>query len=168
MSKYVFKPYNALFPQLFLLEKERISSLLTGDLRIEHVGSTAVPGLDGKGIIDIAISAPEQQKEAVKFQLQELGYEFRPQYSSSERLYFVAMRPDPEEGTRRYHVHVMRKESSEWRHFIAFRDALRADPRAREEYAALKQQAAAEAQGVGDVYRAGKKSIFAKIIPKMN
>ena len=130
MSKYVFKPYNPLFPELFRQEKERIASHIKEPLRIEHVGSTAVPGLGGKGIIDIAIAASEQQKEAVKLQLQELGYEFRPQYSTPERLYFVAVLPDPEEGTRRYHIHVMGNKAREWRDFIAFRDALRADPQA--------------------------------------
>ncbi len=55
MKKYVFKPYGKIFPELFLKEKERISGSLGAGAVIEHVGSTAVPGLGGNGIIDIAI-----------------------------------------------------------------------------------------------------------------
>ncbi len=112
MSKYVFKPYNPLFPQLFQREKERLLLHVKGLCSIEHVGSTAVPGLGGKGIIDIAIATSE--KEAIIPQLQALGYEFRPGFSTQERLYFVIDQPDPEEGMRRYHVHVMSDKISEW------------------------------------------------------
>jgi GrpB-like predicted nucleotidyltransferase (UPF0157 family) len=56
MKKYVFKPYSKNFPELFQKEKERIVSNLNLPLVIEHIGSTAVPGLGGKGIIDIGIA----------------------------------------------------------------------------------------------------------------
>lgn len=56
MNKYVFKPYSALFPNLFAKEKARIVQHFLFPASIEHVGSTAVPGLGGKGIIDIAIA----------------------------------------------------------------------------------------------------------------
>lgn len=162
MSKYVFKPYNPLFPQLFQREKERIALYVKDLLCIEHVGSTSVPGLGGKGIIDIAIAMPN--KEAIVSQLQELGYEFRPRFSTQERLYFVIDLPDPEEGVRRYHVHVMSDKSSEWQDFLSFRDALRADPQLMQEYAALKEQAAGQADGMGAVYRKWKEPLFAKIL----
>lgn len=60
MSKYVFKPYNSIFPELFEKEKERLSKYLTGEYQIEHVGSTAVQGLGGKGIIDIYLATPRK------------------------------------------------------------------------------------------------------------
>lgn len=60
-NKYVFKPYNPVFSKLFETEKKRLSNYLTGLFRIEHVGSTAVPGLGGKGIIDIYIVVPENK-----------------------------------------------------------------------------------------------------------
>lgn len=50
-KKYVFKPYLQCFPTLFNQEKERIVKHLDQDIMIEHVGSTAIPGLGGKGII---------------------------------------------------------------------------------------------------------------------
>ncbi len=164
MKKYVFKPYSKIFPELFAKEKARIASHINLTLAIEHVGSTAVPGLGGKGIIDIAISANKQDLETVKQRLEELGYEFRAAFSTDERLYFIIYLPDPEDKARRYHVHLMPKDSKEWQEFIQFRDTLRSDPQAAQEYAVLKQQAAAHANQDGESYRAHKKPMFKKIL----
>lgn len=73
---------------------------------IEHVGSTAVPGLQGKGIIDITIAVDKQDLKMISQQLQDLCYEFRPALSSPDRLYFITLLPDTDEETRRYHVHL--------------------------------------------------------------
>ncbi len=64
-KKYVFKPYNQKFSELFEKEKERIISCLKKRLSIEHVGSTAVPDLGGKGIIDIAIGVNKEDRDQV-------------------------------------------------------------------------------------------------------
>ena len=141
MKKYVFKPYSKIFPDLFEREKERISSHIK-HLMIEHVGSTAVPNLGGKGIIDIAIAVDRKEMESVSKRLQELGYEFRPMYSTPDRFYFVIFLPDPEEETRRYHVHLTYPECSEWKEFIGFRDYLRSHPEEAQEYGEIKRKAA--------------------------
>ncbi len=47
MKKYVFKPYSKIFPELFRAEKERIAAVVKSATAIEHVGSTAIPGLGG-------------------------------------------------------------------------------------------------------------------------
>lgn len=65
MKKYVFKPYKESFPELFDNEKKRIAALLGTDPVIEHIGSTAVPGLGGKGIIDIAIAVKKENLSQV-------------------------------------------------------------------------------------------------------
>jgi len=57
-DKYIFRPYNPIFPELFKNEKERMEKILGDNLQIEHIGSTAVLGLGGKGVIDILISIP--------------------------------------------------------------------------------------------------------------
>ncbi len=95
-------------------------------MSIEHVGSTAVPGLGGKGIIDIAIGVEKECMEDIKNKLQELGYEFRPSFSTPDRFYFIIYLPDPEEDRRRYHIHLTYLESKEWKELIGFRDYLRA------------------------------------------
>lgn len=137
MKKYVFKPYSKTFPALFQKEKERISAGIQTDAVIEHMGSTAVPNLGGKGIIDIAIAVKKEDLITVTKQLQHLGYEFRPTFSTPDRLYFVIYLPDLEEGTRRYHVHLTYPENREWKEFLVFRDHLRSHPEAMQEYAKI-------------------------------
>ena len=163
MKKYVFRPYSEIFPKLFAAEKIRIAKSIETDGVIEHVGSTAIPGLGGKGIIDIAIAVDKEKLETVSEQLQYLGYQFRPNFSTSERLYFVIDLPDPEEGTRRYHIHLTYPESSEWKELVGFRDYLRNYPKEAEEYAELKRKAAMEANQDGEKYRKLKEPIFKKI-----
>lgn len=160
MKKYTFKPYNDLFPALF--EKERARILARIDLsRIEHVGSTAVPGLGGKGIIDIAIAVEKGAMEQVSRQLQEIGYEFKPSFSSDDRLYLIT---DLEE--QRYHIHLTYPENREWKNFLAFRDYLRAHPEEARGYAEVKKQAALDADGLGEKYRKIKGPLMEKILIK--
>src|SRR5690242_1406226 len=132
-QKYIYKPYSKIFPDLFQKEKARIFSSLTNALAIEHVGSTAIPHLGGKGIIDIAIAVAKEEMRHSSEVLQKLGYEFRPDFSTADRLYFVAYLPDPEEETRRYHIHLTYLSSLEWQELIGFRDYLRAHPETVEE-----------------------------------
>lgn len=162
MGKYTFKPYNPIFSELFSKEKARIAPYLSSSASIEHVGSTAVPGLGGKGIIDIAVAVDKSEIEMAKTQLQELKYEFRPAYSMPDRLYFIIYLPDPEEGTRRYHIHLTYPESKEWKELIGFRDFLLSNPDALYEYAELKKKAATEASQDGNTYRKMKEPMFQK------
>jgi len=166
MSKYTFKPYRMIFPQLFEKEKERIVLHVKSILKIEHIGSTSIPDLGGKGIIDIAIATKKEDMENASRGLQELGYEFRPSFSTADRFYFVIDLPDLEAGKRRYHVHLTYPESPDWKGFIEFRDYLRTHPEAVQEYAEIKKQAAAEAGQVGTHYRKLKEPIFEKIRSK--
>jgi 3-dehydroquinate dehydratase/shikimate dehydrogenase len=161
--KYIFKPYSKTFPQLFEQERSRIAPHLKNCIAIEHVGSTAVPGLGGKGIIDIAIAVKKDDMNSATKQLQDLGYEFRPPFSTPDRHYFIAYLPDPEEKTRRYHIHLTYRESTEWKDLIHFRDYLRNHPEALQEYAELKKQAATKANHDGEHYRKLKDPFFKKI-----
>lgn len=163
VKKYVFKTYSKIFPELFQKEKERISPSLKDALAIEHVGSTAVPGLGGKGIIDIAIVVSKANMDSISKELQRLGYEYRPSFSTPSRFYFIIYLPDPEEESRRYHIHLTYPENNEWKELIGFRDYLRHHPEELQEYAELKKQAALEANHDGDRYRKVKAPVFEKI-----
>jgi GrpB-like predicted nucleotidyltransferase (UPF0157 family)/GNAT superfamily N-acetyltransferase len=167
MKKYVFRSYSKIF-QSFRKEKERIASNVNLQLVIEHVGSTAVPGLGGKGIIDIAIAVDKQNIELVSKQIQAIGYEFRPTFSTPDRLYFITYLTDSEEENRRYHIHLTYPENREWKEFLGFRDYLRSHPKEAKEYAELKEQAALEANGEGKKYRKLKEPIFKKITSETN
>jgi GrpB-like predicted nucleotidyltransferase (UPF0157 family) len=164
MKKYVFKPYNKIFPDLFEKEKKRITSNVNLQLIIEHIGSTAVPGLGGKGIIDIAIAVDKKDMDSASKQLQAMGYEFRPLFSTVDRLYFITYLIDPEEDNRRYHIHLTYPENREWENFLKFRDYLIRYPNEAQEYAELKKKAL-EGSDEGERYRKLKEPFFKKSNP---
>jgi GrpB-like predicted nucleotidyltransferase (UPF0157 family) len=109
----------------------------------EHVGSSAVPGLAGKGIIDLLLAVEPADISAITQALLELG--FQPQVPAA----FPATRPMLWGAFRhglttyRVHVHVVPTDSPEVAAMRGFRDALRADPVLRRRYAALKRAIAA-------------------------
>jgi len=98
MSKYVFKPYDEIMPILFKQEKERLLKFLKVEVIIEHVGSTAVPGLGGKGIIDICIAVNKDKMLIISSQIQKIGYEFKQHASVEDRLFHQIDLPDNKEG----------------------------------------------------------------------
>ncbi len=143
MKKYVFKPYSKNFPKLFEKEKRRVVSCIgTKSISIEHVGSTAIPNMGGKGIMDITIAVIKENIELVSEQLQKLGYEFRPTASTPDRLFFRTNLPDREEGIRIYHIHLTYLRSKDWEELLAFRNYLRSNLREAKKYAAIKKKAA--------------------------
>lgn len=168
MKKYVFKPYSKIFPILFEKEKQRLASHFKSDFKIEHVGSTAVSQLGGKGIIDIAIAVDKKEMDSISKQLQELGYEFRPNFSTPDRLYFIIDLPDPEEGKRRYHIHLTYPESQDWKDLIFLRDYLRNHPEEAKKYGELKEKAANESNEVGKKYRMLKDPLIREILERNN
>jgi GrpB-like predicted nucleotidyltransferase (UPF0157 family) len=164
VNKYVFKPYMGQFPLLFDREKQRLATFLTCPACIEHIGSTAVAGLGGKGIVDIAIAVAPACLTQASADLQCAGYAFRPQAGSSERWFHRMDRPDPIEGTRRYHVHLTHPETGEWRAMLALRDYLRTHPDAAAAYAHAKQIAAEQAVGDGQRYMEAKSPVLEQIL----
>ncbi|MGM5488821.1 MAG: GrpB family protein [Nanobdellota archaeon] len=154
--KYIYTEYDASYPELFKKEKENLQARLP-DIPIEHVGSTAIPGLGGKGIIDIMIGSPDFQ--SVKQRLIDAGYEFREQASHPERLFF---RKDY--GKQRFHIHLTPKDSQDWNEIIVFRDRVRKNKALRDEYARLKQAAVKDARGDGERYRKYKHQFIQDVI----
>lgn len=166
MKKYVFKNYHPIFPNLFKKEKNRIKKVLDKNDLIEHVGSTAVLGLGGKGIIDIYIAAAKRQMKALSERLQGLGYEYRPQAGSQERLFHKMSLPDPLEKIRVYHVHVTFPESQEWIVAIKLRDYLKTHLQDLQKYAEVKKIAAAKAKDNRETYLKIKNPVLEEIIEK--
>jgi GrpB-like predicted nucleotidyltransferase (UPF0157 family) len=174
-DKYVFRPYSSIFPELFKREERRLRSVLGEGIRIEHIGSTSVPGLGGKVVIDILVLSPKGSWEKIKGKLKALGYLYRPKdrERESEKLFFMADLADSELGTRLYHVHLSFDGSSELKNSIGFRDYLRAHPKELKEYAAIKKKAALEAQKFSskdemrDIYGKVKEEFIEKVLSKL-
>ncbi len=162
MKKYTFKLYKKESKDLFTAEKNRISSTIDA-LIIEHVGSTSIPGLGGKGIIDIAIGARREDFKKVSLKLNELGYVFRNSASTNNRFFFRENLPADQ---RKYHIHLMTVDCFDWYDFIFFRDHLSTCQEEFLEYEKLKKEAARLFQDDGYQYRKYKEPFFKKIHQK--
>ena len=175
-DKYIFRPYNAIFPKLYKLEKIRLQKILGKDIQIDHIGSTAVPGLGGKGVIDISVAVPRKDWSDISTKLKNAGYKYKKkdEQREKERLFFMANLSDGELGTRIYHIHLTYPESLELKRELGFRDYLNTHSEAKEEYAGIKIKAAQEAQKfktkdeMRDVYGKIKVNFILKILKKIN
>jgi GrpB-like predicted nucleotidyltransferase (UPF0157 family) len=110
-------------------------------IQIEHIGSTAVPNLCAKPILDILLGAPDLASITAKIsQLGALGYRYKPEHERviPERRYFSR----PAADTPAVHLHAVVRGSLIWRRQLAFRDALRSDPELTHKYAELKRRLA--------------------------
>ena len=130
------------WPDRFEREAARIRAALPSELvtQIEHVGSTSVPGLAAKPVIDIQISLHAMAPRAAYFEpLTALGYHWTVDPWDDEHEYFSR---EGDEGLG-FHLHVCLTRSTWERRHLAFRDALRADPETAAAYARLKTDLAA-------------------------
>ena len=129
-------PYDPAWPLEFAAEADRIASACRDlPVRVEHVGSTAIPGLSAKPIIDILIGVPPRAtREAYIAAIRGLGYEHRGAFGIPGRNYFVRGSP------RTHHIHLVNWSSALWRDHLLFRDWLRANESVATEYAVLKRE----------------------------
>ncbi|MCL1876519.1 GrpB family protein [Candidatus Saccharibacteria bacterium] len=124
----------------FEKEKTRLLKLLNPNARIEHIGSTSVPGLDGKGIIDMIIVAQtraEMEKFAEILVRNGYFYDFDTIYPP-DRTFLASREHDSTRGD--YHVHILVAGTREELDALKFRDMLRADEKLRDEYEKLKYE----------------------------
>jgi GrpB-like predicted nucleotidyltransferase (UPF0157 family) len=121
---------------------------------IQHVGSTAVPGLLAKPIIDIAIAVSSRDLiPSVVTALVEIGYIDRGD-GGRDGGYLLVQECEP--NVRTEHIHIVEETDRQWRDYILFRDSLRDDPSLREEYSQLKKMLAAENRKDRNAYTMGK------------
>ncbi|HWC74872.1 MAG TPA: GrpB family protein [Gemmatimonadales bacterium] len=125
--------YDPQWPALYAAEVARIQPFAP-TLGFEHVGSTAVPGLCAKPVLDILAGHP-QTASPLEFvrALERAGYEHRGDAGIPDHQFFRRGQP------RAYHIHLVARDSALWRQYVGFRDYLRTDARARQEYDALKR-----------------------------
>ena len=137
--------YDASWPARYERERasivETLGDVMEGVAAIEHVGSTAVPGLAAKPIIDIMIGVRELPVgEGCVQPLESLGYEYRGELFPGipGRYYFRKGNP------RSHQLHLVEHRSEFWQRHILFRDLLRKSPAVAQEYAALKKELAVQ------------------------
>jgi GrpB-like predicted nucleotidyltransferase (UPF0157 family) len=127
--------YNEKWPAIYERERQLITSMLGEALiGIEHVGSTSVPGLSAKPIIDLMLLVKRLEPgEFYAYPLKTLGYIYVEEAGSADRHFL-------KKGEQRtHHLHIVERGSYEHRRLVAFRDYLRVNPEVRKEYEALKK-----------------------------
>jgi GrpB-like predicted nucleotidyltransferase (UPF0157 family)/RimJ/RimL family protein N-acetyltransferase len=156
----VIVPYDPGWPAAFRAQRDRIDQVLRPLLlhRIEHIGSTAVPGMAAKPIVDmLAVVADVDAVAPVEAPLAELGWVPAPEPGDGERRVRSFCTPGVEHRT--HHLHVVERDAIGWRGTLAFRDHLRAHPGLAGAYAALKRELAdrhGDDPNHREPYRAGK------------
>ena len=155
-------PYSEKWPAMFAAEAALLQDALKAWLvaEIEHVGSTAVPGLHAKPIIDIM--APVQDLESSRQAIeaaQSVGYCYCP-YKSDQMHWFC--KPTP--SARTHHLHLIPWGTRLWLERLAFREALRVSPTLAQQYGSLKLSLAAQHPLDREAYTEAKAPFVASVL----
>ena len=149
--------YDATWPARFREHRRRIATALGGRARgIEHIGSTSVPGLAAKPIVDVLVTVDDPDDEAAYLPaLLAAGYELRVREPGHRMV-----RPPAHDAN----VHVWAAGSDEERRYLAFRDRLRRSAGDRARYEAVKRSLAGRDWPSRDHYARAKSDVVAEIL----
>ena len=157
--------YDPAWPAEFEAERARLEPVLAPWLagEIHHVGSTSVPGLGAKPVIDILaeVTSLEESRAAIE-PLQALSYCWFP-YQEQRMNWFC--KPSPEHRT--HHLHLVVPGSEAWREELAFRDALRAEPATAQAYEQLKRRLAEEHANDREAYTVAKTAFVESVLARV-
>jgi len=149
--------YDPRWPGLFEQEKVSISSIFGAeDIHIEHIGSTAVPGLAAKSVIDIMLGVTELN--SVDFRLDALkaqGWFYVPEYEDVMPFRRFFLKCDAN-GARSHHLHVVEYSGEFWHRHLIFRDYLRKHPEEARAYGDFKYSLLAKNIDTHKVYSEAK------------
>lgn len=162
-NRVKLSPYNPAWIVLFETEKSRLlQSLGNRVIDIQHIGSTSIPGIVAKPIIDISIGIKSMKNSRDFIPLLEtLGYEYRPNFGGPNiQLLFVK----GEEESRTHYLHLMKYNGEIWKDDLMFRDFLRENPKRAKEYAQLKQTLAKQFAEDRTKYTASKANFISETL----
>ncbi len=151
----------------WLREAERLVDALRAALghdavAVEHVGSTAVPGLAAKPIIDVAVGlARDAETNRVIERIEALGYEYQGDAAEEGGLTFFL---EDRRARRIAHAHGVHHGGKQWSHYLTVRDRLRTDAEARAAYADLKRGLAERFPHDRPSYTAAKASFITELL----
>ena len=154
-------PYSPDWPVHFerVARDLRVALAVVPGARVEHVGSTSVPGLAAKPILDIDVIVEADQVAPAVAALEAVGYVHRGDLGVAGREAFRAPDEDP-----RRHVYVCRAETLSVRNHLAVRDVLRVRADLRDAYAEVKVALAADPSMDMDTYLAGKSAVLQEVL----
>lgn len=162
--------YDPAWPESFRQEKERLLSCLPKDLirRVEHFGSTAVPGLAAKPIVDMLVEVTDLEATKVRIAplLEAQGYEYfwRPTLGDDGPPFYAwFIKRDRQTGARTHHIHMVEGHFTEHWDRLFFRDYLIEHPEVAREYEALKMRLASASPHDRVAYTRGKTEFIIKV-----
>lgn len=165
-EKAEIHPYDPQWASRAEVVRDQVATILSAD--VEHVGSTSVPGLAAKPIIDVMAEAEDLDAAVASFgaELAAAGWCYvPPELDQREwRRFFVL--PDPSGQHRAAHLHLIQAGHHRWRDQLAFRDALRADPALVARYAALKRGLIDAYAGEREAYTEGKADFVREVLAR--
>ncbi len=159
--------YDPKWPRLSRAEKKLILGAVGHIVvRIEHIGSTAVPGLGAKSIIDLLVAVKNlgDADDCIE-PLRAIGYEYEPEHEAQipERRFFSKGEPP---GEQHCHLHMVELTSDFWNRHLLFRNYLRAHPETAREYEKLKRQLASQYGTNREGYTEAKTPFIESIVAK--
>ncbi len=166
-------PYHDSWPRDFRELGEQLREALGSlALRIDHIGSTSVPGLDAKDIIDIQVTTAELDPGPIAASLVPLGFTLReditrdhlPAGAASDPAEWTKLYFRPSQDMRPMHLHVRQAGRANQRYPLLFRDYLRANPPAAGSYALIKRELIRLNDGDVDAYYAIKDPVCDLIV----
>lgn len=168
MDEIEIVAYDPRWPALFTAEAALLRTALGSDLIVglEHFGSTAIPGMAAKPIIDILIavkSLTEARDSAIE-PLEDIGYVFWAENPKTDRMFFVKGMP-PYGERRTHHVHIVEPTAEPWQR-LAFRDYLRTHPEEARRYEDLKRILAVAHRSDREAYTDAKAEFVREIMDK--
>ena len=160
-------PYDSEAPEIFGKIKRSISNVIPDEIKIEieHIGSTSVVGLGGKGIIDVLIITEREYMRKIVELLVANGYKYNPEACTEERL-FVSGPFKYNENELHIHIHITFHGSKSCKDMLLFRDYLREHPEEAETYYALKKHWSIEAGLDGRKYTELKAQYIDQVLEK--
>ncbi len=163
----VIADYDENWPKMFIAEKAKILAVI-GDKNvvIEHIGSTAVPGLSAKPILDIMVGTPDLSiADACIKPLEGIDYEYVPKLEKDFPLRRY-LHKGPNLPNKHFHLHMVQINSDFWNNQLFFRDYLRANPLVSADYQSLKIKLAEEFQDNVFNYCEAKSTFIQNILTK--
>ncbi|HEY4486232.1 MAG TPA: GrpB family protein [Candidatus Paceibacterota bacterium] len=158
----VLEKHHQEWAEAFGVEKESLKNLLKNSvLDIQHIGSTSIPGLVAKPIIDMLMAVKSLEKvKNIRSLLESAGYEYRENGPNEDQVLFVK---GPEE-LRTHYLHITELNSSVWQNDLAFRDYLRSHPKTVTEYENLKNDLASKYADKRGEYTSGKNTFIKSVL----
>jgi GrpB-like predicted nucleotidyltransferase (UPF0157 family) len=157
-------PYDPVWPRRFEVERALLERVLAPWLQggIHHVGSTAIPGITAKPIVDMIAGVRDLEEARAAFDsLREHSYRHTPHRPGIAHHFD---KPSIRSAEQTHSLHLTEPESDLWRERLAFRDALCGDPELLAEYEALKLRLAEEHGTDLASYTAGKRAFVARVL----